>query len=90
MKQDWIEQFKKEMQEHVSDTIRMTVNGKLDKISEKLEGHIKSVKDWQEQAQPAIDTFINLRGGYKSILIFSAFLVAIGAAVTVIKRAIGL
>lgn len=90
MKQDWIEQFKKEMQEHVSDTIRTTVNGKLDKISEKLEAHIKNVNSWQEQAQPAIDTFINLRGGYKSILIFSAFLVAVGAAVTVIKRAIGL
>lgn len=90
MKQDWVNEFKKELKDHVEQTIGETVNGKLDRIKDRLDKYIEQDLEWKQKAQPAIDTFINLRGGYKSILVFSAFLVAVGAAVTVIKKAIGL
>jgi hypothetical protein len=46
----------------IQDTIRATVNGKIDSLNQKLDDYIKSDNKWKEQAQPAINLGNNVRG----------------------------
>lgn len=54
-----LKRFKEEMQNHVADTIRSTVNGKIEKIDARLENYIASDEAWKTRAEPVVRAFEN-------------------------------
>lgn len=54
------EQFE-ELKISLNDQVKITVNGKIDRLSIKLENYITSDNEWKEKAQPSIDLGNNTR-----------------------------
>ncbi len=50
-------QFLKDNRESTAEAVRITVNGKIDKLTTKLDNHIENDAKWKENADPAIDSF---------------------------------
>ncbi len=46
----------------IKDTIKETVNGKIDKIDVKLDNYIKDDNEWKAAANPTIELGNNVRG----------------------------
>ena len=59
------EQFSKLLQtirEEVNDTVKVVVNGKIDRIQQKLDDYIASDIEWKNQAKPSIELGRNVNG----------------------------
>lgn len=74
------------MKVHVSDVIRITVNGKIDGIRTDLNTYIKEDLQWKERAQPAIDIVTNVQGFGKVALYVFGFIAAAGAAWALVAK----
>ena len=77
-----------QLQETVSNQIKVTVNGKIDAINTKLDTYIKEDNKWKDEVKPYIE---NMRQMSDFTMVGSAilkFIIAIGGAVTVIWAAI--
>lgn len=82
MTADDIEQIKKEIQ----STIKVVVNGKIDKIDQKLEEYIKSDNEWKAAAQPVIDMGRNVQGFGRVSLYIVGFVAAVSGAILYILQ----
>lgn len=81
------DQFSK-LQEAITNQIKITVNGKIDRINEKLDTYIKEDNEWKTDVKPYIE---NMRQMSDFTLVGSAvlkFIISIGGAVAVIWAAI--
>ena len=77
------EQFIK-LQETVSNQIKLTVNGKIDKINDKMEVYIKEDNEWKAEIKPYIE---NMRQISNFSLVGSTILktiITIGGAIAVL------
>lgn len=77
------------LKEMVSDQIRITVNGKIDKITEMMVNHIKDDANWKKEAQPVVDAGKNLSGWGRITVALVAFIAALVAAITGIMKLLG-
>lgn len=50
--------------------MRESVNGKIDKLSHKLDEYIVADNIWKEGAQPSLDNMANLSGAWRVIIAF--------------------
>lgn len=75
MNPEELTQFKKEMQDHVALTIQKVVNGKIDKIGQKLDDYIKDDEKWKVRAEPVVKAFENTSWLFK---VFIGFLKVMG------------
>lgn len=64
MNDEQFKNFKEEMWQHTEGVIRSTVNGKVDKLTHKLDEYIAEDmrwkdgdKEWKAEAQPLVDAF---------------------------------
>lgn len=81
------EQFS-QFQEAITNQIKITVNGKIDRINDKLDTYIKEDNEWKSDVKPYIE---NMRQISNFSTVGSAILktiIAFGAAITVIWAAI--
>lgn len=62
---------------NIEQTIIKTVNGKIDRIDQKLDDYIKQDNEWKEAAQPTIEMGNNVRGFGKVL----AYLLGTAAAI---------
>lgn len=67
----------------ISDQIRITVNGKIDKITMKLDDYISDDNDWKRMARPVIEMGKNLQGFGIVVLYILSALAALGGAIKV-------
>lgn len=93
MNHEQFEQLAQDLTERVHQTIKVEVNGKVETLSMELKEYIKKDELWKEKdqtwkdnAQPAIDAFVNIRGGYKTIILLAGLIAAVGAAVVYLKK----
>lgn len=69
---------------NIESTIRLTVNGKIDKINDKIDNYIKADTEWKERVTPSIDLMEKI-GGFSDGTLFTLKLIGlIGAATAVI------
>lgn len=57
MNKEQFEQLKEEMREHTVATIERVVNGKIDRLTHKLDEYIEDDMEWKAEAQPLVDAF---------------------------------
>ena len=76
--------FKNDIQAHIADTVRLTVNGKIDKINTKLDTFMKEDLEWKARAQPILDLGANVRGFNKGLVYLLGILGMVGAGWVVI------
>lgn len=62
--------------DNIKETIKTTVNGKIDRIEKKLDTYIEEDNKWKAAAQPTIDMGNNVRGFNKVLM----YILGIGAA----------
>lgn len=65
----------------VSDQIKITVNGKIDKINTKLDAYIVDDNEWKKTAKPVIEMGKNLQGFGVVALYILTVLAALGGAI---------
>lgn len=46
-----------ELREHLQGVVQETVNGKIDRLSHKLDEYIQDDMEWKSEAQPLVDAF---------------------------------
>jgi hypothetical protein len=80
-------QFKK-LQKMMETTIKLTVNGKIDRIDAKLEQHFKGDREWKEAAMPAIELGNNARGFGKTAAYFIGVMGSIALIITALIDAL--
>ena len=60
-----------ELKSHIAETIKIVVNGKIDKIDANLNTYIKEDTEWKDEYEPYIKGLANVSGGVK-ILVWCA------------------
>lgn len=79
------EQFS-ELKILVESTMKLTVNGKIDRLQEAFDIHATEDKAWKDTAQPALDTVNNARiFGKVALYLVGVVGVLSGAIYTIIK-----
>lgn len=75
------------MQESIEKAIKENVNGKIDRLTNKIDGYILTDNDWKATAQPAIDAFkqgstiLNFAVGFVKVVAWlGGGVIAIGSA----------
>lgn len=69
-----LEQFRDEIKAHVAETIKVTVNGKIDNLkqtmltTENFDTYVKDDTAWKKANEPALENMKNLTGLGKFIL----------------------
>lgn len=51
-----------EINKTIAETIKTTVNGKIDKLNVKIDNYIVTDNEWKQQANPTIELGNNIRG----------------------------
>lgn len=74
----------KEIQEAVGIAIKVHVNGKIDRMNDKIDAYIKSDMEWKEKAQPVLDMGNNVQGFGKVSLYIIGFIASVAGAIAVI------
>lgn len=89
MNPEQLQSFKDEIREHLADTVRTVVNGKIDKIDRKLDLYIVDDTAWKVRAEPVVKAFENTSwlwkifiGALKTI----GLLIPVGGALVAIKK----
>lgn len=57
-----------ELKSHIADTVRLTVNGKIDNINNKLTDYIKDDMKWKKEYEPYIKGLANITDGTKIVI----------------------
>lgn len=57
-----------ELKEHVAETVKTVVNGKIDRLNLKLDNYIDSDMVWKEEYTPYIKGLANISGSAKIIV----------------------
>lgn len=75
-----------QIQKTVSEQIKITVNGKIDRINDKLDNYIKEDNDWKERIMPEIQAVANVRGfGKVAVGLLAVGGTIVGLVVGIIK-----
>lgn len=69
----------------IEKSLEKYVNGKIDKLTQKLDDYILSDNKWKESAEPVLQLGRNAEGTSKTIFWLSAIIIAIGGAFAIIK-----
>jgi hypothetical protein len=85
MNDEQIKNFKDELKQHIEVVIQAKVNGKIDKISQKLDEYIKLDEAWKNTATPVIKMGTNVKGFGAVAGYFLAFMAALSACWTFIE-----
>jgi len=80
MNDQQLKNFKDEIKEHIEIVIQAKVNGKIDKITKKLDDYIAVDEAWKQTATPVIKMGTNVRGFGVITGYFLAFITALSAA----------
>lgn len=75
-----------QLKQHVAETIKITVNGKIDKLNDKIDNYIKEDNEWKEKAEPVIEMGINARGASAAVLWIAGIVIAVGGAWLMIRN----
>lgn len=67
------------------ETVKSTVNGKIDAISSKLDSYIKEDNAWKETAEPVIQMGNTARGASRAMLWLATIILAIVGVWQMIK-----
>lgn len=63
---------------HIEKIIKLTVNGKIDRLTDRVENYIKTDDDWKEKAQPILEIGGDIRSFGKILFVL------LGIAATII------
>ena len=77
------EQFE-QLQKTVADQIKFTVNGKIDKMNDKMDTYIREDNEWKTSVTPSIETMKKIEGFGTTGLYLLKAIIALGAAGTAI------
>jgi hypothetical protein len=77
-----------ELKKTIYDAVQQTVNGKIDKINDKLDAYIKVDTEWKERAEPVIEMGTNVRGFGRVSLYIVGFIASVTGAIYTIIRLI--
>ena len=78
-------QFKQEMGEHIEAIIQLKVNGKIDRITARLDTYIKDDEEWKLAAKPVLDLGNNITGFGKVVGAIVGVMAAIGSSWVLIQ-----
>lgn len=85
MSPDQLDQFKTEMKEHVSDTIKAVVNGKIDGLRLDFTKYVVEDKAWkvEEEARnaPVVAAFENTNWLFRIVISLLKFAAVLGAGI---------
>lgn len=57
-----LEKLQKTIKDQIETTVKLVVNGKIDRLNDKLDNYIITDNQWKEDAQPSIDLGKNVNG----------------------------
>lgn len=80
MNQEQIQTFKDEIKDHLADTVKVTVNGKIDEIDRKIDLYIKEDTAWKVRAEPVVKAFENTNWLFKLFVSTLKFVALVGGA----------
>jgi ribosome-associated translation inhibitor RaiA len=72
------------LEEAIGKAIKTHVNGKIDKLHEKVDRYIKEDTDWKVKAEPVIKMGENLQGTSKVMLYVAGGVLAVGGAIKIV------
>lgn len=74
-----IEEFE-QLKSALIETVRLTVNGKIDKLNTKMDLYIQSDNEWKERAEPVIKMGNDAKGASRVFLWIMGAVIAVGGA----------
>ena len=74
------------IQDSIAEAVKITVNGKIDKLNYKLDKYIDDDNAWKKTAQPVIDMGNDTRVFSKVVLWIAGAIVAVGGAIVIICK----
>lgn len=77
------------IKELISDQIKITVNGKIDKLTDMMNNHIKDDAEWKKNAEPIVNAGRNLSGWGRVTLAILGFVAMLVGAITGIMKLLG-
>lgn len=81
-----VDHILRKMDDKIKITIKETVNGKIDRLHDKLDGYIREDTDWKTKAEPVIKMGENVAGFGKVSLYVLGFIASVtGAVIGLIK-----
>lgn len=75
-----------QMNRLIEETIRTTVNGKIDRMNQKLEDYIVTDNEWKKVAQKSISLIENVTSFGKVSLYLSGFISAVVGSIILINN----
>ena len=79
-----IEEFE-QLKNALVETVKITVNGKIDRMNSKLDTYIKEDNEWKERAEPVIKMGNNAKGASIVVLWLAGVIIAIGGAWQILR-----
>lgn len=73
-----------QLEKSVKETIEKTVNGKINRLDQKLDEYIKHDMEWKETVQPVIDAYTTVNKVGSFVQWISKVILAIGVIVGVL------
>lgn len=86
MDKDQFLELKLELKEHVAETIRVTVNGKIDSLKADFSKYQKEDLKWKERAEPSVVFFENITVIKRFAIWSFGILSATGGLLLVVKE----
>lgn len=74
-----------DLREHLSTVVQETVNGKIDRLTHKLDEYIKDDEQWKSEAQPLVDAFKGGSWFMRTLVVILKFLGLLTVGVGFIK-----
>jgi len=71
-----------DLKEHVAETVRTVVNGKIDGLNLKLDNYIDNDMAWKERAEPLVIAYENTTWLSKIVLNIMKFGILLASAIT--------
>lgn len=59
MTTDQLKQLEKALKESLHETVKITINGKIDALNKKVDAYIVEDNAWKVRAEPAVNAFQN-------------------------------
>ncbi len=79
-----VEEFE-QLKAALVETIKLTVNGKIDRLNAKLDNYIEQDNAWKESAEPVIKMGNDAKGASVVLLWLAGAIIAIGGAYQILK-----
>ena len=80
-----LDRIDQKIDSNVKESVGFYVNGKIDRMNQKLDDYIVDDNEWKKIAQPAIDSIRNAKAGTKFIVSAVGFIAGLVAIWQVIK-----